>query len=548
MASVICIYLLLHIVDSVITENISINIFAISNLMNGSGDGIAMYGAEWIAAQEINNNTDLLPNVEFSLHRFDSENNPQRALIHAIAITEFESANVYNFPIILGCPWSSLSESAATVLNAYNMGLISSSATSVSLSNTKKYPYFYRTIPSDSLQAQGLILLCNEFGWTTIGVVYVNDAYGLNLALGIQNLGTLHNIDVTSIAISYEYDETYNHAAKQIKDLQIYIVILILHSTNNLFKEFAIENILKYPWFYLGTDAWFDQSVIKSWNVTDETRGLIGTVPFTPHSDMNVDGFNEKIRGLVNISIHKWKHILSLWTYYYDNGHQKDLFIPFNRAVKTNFMLYGYDAMFTIALVLQKLIDLKYNFIELYNNNTYKLIKLLNDIIINDIDFNGATGHVTFDKNGDRIDGLYAFANILQDGTINNFGYFYEDMNGDIIINDIDFNGATGHVTFDKNGDRIDGLYAFANILQDGKIKLLNDIIINDIDFNGATGHVTFDKNGDRIDGLYAFANILQDGTINNFGYFYEDMNGEIISNINKDKIVFPYYFTENGL
>eukprot|EP01084_Bolivina_argentea_P258489 435791_1 len=132
------------------------------------------------------------------------------------------------------------------------------------------------------------------------------------------------------------------------------------------------------------------------------------------------------------------------------------------------------------------------------DKDQYFLMKL------NDIDFNGATGHVTFDKNGDRIDGLYAFANILQDGTINNFGYFYEDMNGDIIINDIDFNGATGHVTFDKNGD--------------------------------------------RIDGLYAFANILQDGTINNFGYFYEDMNGEIISNINKDKIVFPYYFTENGL
>ena len=97
-----------------------------------------------------------------------------------------------------------------------------------------------------------MIELCTTFNWTKIAVVYVNDNYGLYLSLGIQELSIEANIDVTSIAISYEDESTFTHSAKQIRDLGIYIVILIIHTTGDLFAKYEEQGIIGYPYFYLG--------------------------------------------------------------------------------------------------------------------------------------------------------------------------------------------------------------------------------------------------------------------------------------------------------
>ncbi len=67
--------------------------------------------------------------------------------------------------------------------------------------------------------------------------------------------------------------------------------------------------------------------------------------------------------------------------------------------------------------------------------------------------------------------------------------------------------------------------------------------IINNTDFVGASGHVSFNKLGDRINGLYSFASILDNGSIDYFGYFYHDEIGKIHCHLNKSKIRFPKYF-----
>ena len=94
--------------------------------------------------------------------------------------------------------------------------------------------------------------LCETFGWSKIAVVYVNDAYGLYLALGIQDLAKELDIEVTSIAVTYADDNTYTYAADQIKAIGAYIIILIIHSTATPFVEFEKAGILGYPYYYLG--------------------------------------------------------------------------------------------------------------------------------------------------------------------------------------------------------------------------------------------------------------------------------------------------------
>ncbi len=50
----------------------TLNLYAISNILNGTGDGVLIRGAQWLAAQEINNNTALINgytlNIEGILH------------------------------------------------------------------------------------------------------------------------------------------------------------------------------------------------------------------------------------------------------------------------------------------------------------------------------------------------------------------------------------------------------------------------------------------------------------------------------------------------
>jgi len=79
--------------------------------------------------------------------------------------------------------------------------------------------------------------------------------------------------------------------------------------------------------------------------------------------------------------------------------------------------------MYTLAHSLQIYLDKEYG--DVGNINITKL----NEIILNEISFVGASGLIVFDENGDRSeDGLYAFGNSLNiNGDVEYFGYFYED-------------------------------------------------------------------------------------------------------------------------
>ena len=63
------------------------------------------------------------------------------------------------------------------------------------------YPFdVNRTIPSDAVQAKGLIALCIEFEWHSITIVYNTGAYGAGLSLALQELATTHEINAAAIA------------------------------------------------------------------------------------------------------------------------------------------------------------------------------------------------------------------------------------------------------------------------------------------------------------------------------------------------------------
>ena len=51
-------------------------------------------------------------------------------------------------------------------------------STSPSLSSLERFPYFLRTIPSDTHQAAAMVQLVAMFGWQYVSIVYEESSYG----------------------------------------------------------------------------------------------------------------------------------------------------------------------------------------------------------------------------------------------------------------------------------------------------------------------------------------------------------------------------------
>ena len=149
-----------------------------------------------MAIDQTNNNHSILSDYYLNFTVLHSGDDSTQALLHALEISYDNTEEINNdnlsvtVPIVLGCDWSSLSTVTAPTLSAFEWAQISSSSTSVILSETSSFRYFYRSVPSDSLQAQSLIYLCESFDWTEIGIIHVNDNYGVYLAVSISELAT----------------------------------------------------------------------------------------------------------------------------------------------------------------------------------------------------------------------------------------------------------------------------------------------------------------------------------------------------------------------
>ncbi|KAF5888510.1 extracellular calcium-sensing receptor-like, partial [Clarias magur] len=66
------------------------------------------------------------------------------------------------------------------------------------LSDRSKYPTFLRTVPSDAFQAKAMARLLRLMGWTWVGVISGDDAYGKS---GVQLL--LQELQGSGICIDY---------------------------------------------------------------------------------------------------------------------------------------------------------------------------------------------------------------------------------------------------------------------------------------------------------------------------------------------------------
>ena len=438
---------------------------------------INLYGLTWVEAmlftiQQINSHPSLLPrNFTIGYDIRDSCNDVPVALKAALdfvlnagnsSVNKSTFANCTSqfckctadrqslISSVIGGAASPISINVANLLGVDSTPQISYSSTSVLLSDKNVYHSFFRTIPSDTYQAQALADLLQQFGWTYVAIVASDNSYG---RAGVDSLR--QELKEREICIALE--AIFNPSLPQEELRRIIeslrneprakVIILWCQRPNALgfLEEASRQGLSGKTW--IGTETWGDAYQLET---LDErvVGGMLGVLPllqkhlpFEQHLSRlkpNNTGYNLWMweywssrfgcfRGVqkpskngkgneeeryfvfmtdeVNISI--------LCPKDFGEGEPTADLLPRNKY--TNVM----DAIYAIIYAVKSILDCKTGEGLLEGKKCPSLKPFISpsDILVylKNVSFQGRSGtQIRFDKNGDLLYGSYAIKNLQQ--------------------------------------------------------------------------------------------------------------------------------------
>ncbi|KAM4749225.1 extracellular calcium-sensing receptor-like [Rhinophrynus dorsalis] len=254
-----------------------------------------------LAVSEISNSTSLLPNLTLGVHLSDSCASPGWALEGgAWFLTGGAKNPIPNFrcnppssPLggVIGDSSSASSLALARLLGLYRYPQISYFSTSSLLSDRIQFPSFFRTVPSDSFQSQGLAKLVLYFGWTWVGLLAEDTDYGLEgiraTKIEIQRSGAC--VAFTGYILTSRPDRNAPYLSKIIAESTARVIVVFSSGSNLLpvVEELLKHNITGRTW--VASESWSTSVLVskeKYWSI------LQGTIGFALHSGQ-IPGFKE---------------------------------------------------------------------------------------------------------------------------------------------------------------------------------------------------------------------------------------------------------------
>ncbi|KAI1890497.1 hypothetical protein AGOR_G00154310 [Albula goreensis] len=221
------------------------------------------------AVDEINGNSKLLPGVRMGFQIFDTCR--QSAVIvkpTMLFLTKDSSQEIsvmcnyteYSTRVmaVIGPQTSEMTSVIGKLLGFFLMPQISYRATSDTFSDKRLYPSFFRTVPSDRLQAEAIIELLKKFNWNWVAIVGSEDEYGKK---GVQELSSL--AAQNSICVAYEalipvdFDATraLEEILKRIKEANVSVVVLfsVYKQVKQFFTDVIDQNMTAV---WIGSTSW----------------------------------------------------------------------------------------------------------------------------------------------------------------------------------------------------------------------------------------------------------------------------------------------------
>ncbi|XP_028817293.1 olfactory receptor CW1 [Denticeps clupeoides] len=236
--------------------------------------------------EEINRSNVLLPNVTLGYRLYDTCGLEVHSMRTALSVVsqplKSDSAGACtspSIPLIVGDSGSTLSMAISRVLNLFNVPLVSYFASCACLSDKNRFPYFFRTIPSDVNQARALARLVKHFGWTWVGTMGADDAYGRT---GID----MFTAEVVRLGVCVEYRVIIPKLPSQqrVRDIvrtirastaRVVVAFAIEEDIEPVVREFVRQNVTGKQW--VASEAWVTSTLIST---RENLASLSGTIGF----------------------------------------------------------------------------------------------------------------------------------------------------------------------------------------------------------------------------------------------------------------------------
>mmetsp|Transcript_82729 Transcript_82729/g.233828 ORF Transcript_82729/g.233828 Transcript_82729/m.233828 type:complete len:916 (-) Transcript_82729:46-2793(-) len=132
-----------------------------------------------------------------------------------------------NYDLIVGPARSACSVPVATLAGIDKIPQVSYWSTSPSLEDKSAYPYFSRTIPSDSDMSYAVAQLMHNFDYDFMGIVHLSDAYGQAYAEALVTEAAVLGVSVTSKGFTSGSTEAIDIALSRMKDANLNVFILV---------------------------------------------------------------------------------------------------------------------------------------------------------------------------------------------------------------------------------------------------------------------------------------------------------------------------------
>ncbi|XP_064158915.1 extracellular calcium-sensing receptor-like [Anguilla rostrata] len=236
------------------------------------------------AIEEINRDGHLLSNVTLGYKIYDSCSTPFHALRAAMILLSQQDEGSTEphcraqLPVVIGDGGSTLSLVVARFLGIFHVPQVSYFSSCACLSNKDEFPAFLRTMPSDFFQVDALALLVRHFGWTWVGSVAGDDAYGRQ---GVQ----IFNTEVKKLEACVAFNEIIpkNHEAVRMSRIverirlsgaRVVLVFALEQDAGALFREVLRQNLTGIQW--LASEAWITAAVLSSPRFHPILQGSVG--------------------------------------------------------------------------------------------------------------------------------------------------------------------------------------------------------------------------------------------------------------------------------
>ncbi|XP_012815733.1 extracellular calcium-sensing receptor [Xenopus tropicalis] len=256
------------------------------------------------AVEEINQRSDLLPNITLGFYAYDSCAALQSEIKGTLWMLTGKTEEVPNYccrkspPLaaIIGHSKSTYSMLMAHILGLYKVPQISYFSTSSLLSDRTQFSSFFRTVPSDVFQSRGLAHLVLHFNWTWVGLIASNDDYGYKGLEVIKQEITKGGACVAYIIYMSRnpMDQNIHNIVQVIKESSARVLVAFCTDVYLIpvLDEMLKQNVTGKS--FIASEAWSISNVLS---VPKYSSLLSGTIGFAFHSS-TIPGFQRFLNSI----------------------------------------------------------------------------------------------------------------------------------------------------------------------------------------------------------------------------------------------------------